>query len=146
MRIPVLTYHALSGSGNEYGSNDHVAFEKDLSIIEQLGGNIIGLEVIANCVAAAILAARAIVLRQESGVRATARLATASAIHPIAIPRMQRTALTTGIPRISKALMEPCGCRNTSLNRSASAAIAKQAPSTAGIADRKLRSATIQNT
>jgi len=37
MRIPVLTYHALNISGNDYASNDHVAFAADLELITELG-------------------------------------------------------------------------------------------------------------
>jgi hypothetical protein len=38
--IPVLTYHALNISGNDYGTNDHVAFASDLELINRLGWRI----------------------------------------------------------------------------------------------------------
>lgn len=35
--IPVLTYHALNITGNDYANNDHVAFASDLELITRLG-------------------------------------------------------------------------------------------------------------
>jgi hypothetical protein len=43
MRIPVLTYHALNIAGNDYASNDHVAFAADLRLIDDLGLRIVPL-------------------------------------------------------------------------------------------------------
>ena len=40
MRIPVLTYHARNIEGNEYGSNDHVAFASDLELLTECGWQI----------------------------------------------------------------------------------------------------------
>jgi peptidoglycan/xylan/chitin deacetylase (PgdA/CDA1 family) len=37
MRVPVLTYHAFNIAGNDYASNDHVAFAVDLAAITALG-------------------------------------------------------------------------------------------------------------
>ncbi|HET9031462.1 MAG TPA: polysaccharide deacetylase family protein, partial [Dokdonella sp.] len=43
MRIPVLAYHAVNISGNDYASNDHVAFAADLRQIDDLGLRIVPL-------------------------------------------------------------------------------------------------------
>jgi hypothetical protein len=43
MRIPVLTYHAVNISGNDYANNDHVAFAADLRLIDDLGLRIVPL-------------------------------------------------------------------------------------------------------
>lgn len=49
MRIPILTYHAVNISGNEYATNDHVAFAADLRLIHALGLRIVPLHhVVAN--------------------------------------------------------------------------------------------------
>lgn len=37
MRIPVLTYHAMSVHGNDYATNDHVALAADLEVISSRG-------------------------------------------------------------------------------------------------------------
>ena len=44
MRIPILTYHAVNISGNEYANNDHVAFAADLRLIDDLGLRIVPLQ------------------------------------------------------------------------------------------------------
>ena len=44
MRVPVLAYHAINISGNEYASNDHVAFAADLRLIDDLGLRIVPLQ------------------------------------------------------------------------------------------------------
>lgn len=41
--IPILTYHALHAPGWDYHSNDHVALERDLLLIRELGLRVIGL-------------------------------------------------------------------------------------------------------
>ena len=38
--IPVLTYHALNITGNDYATNDHVSFASDLELISRLGWKI----------------------------------------------------------------------------------------------------------
>ncbi len=43
MRIPVLTYHAVNIHGNDYASNDHVAFAEDLRLIDRLGLRVVPL-------------------------------------------------------------------------------------------------------
>ena len=43
MRIPVLTYHAVNIAGNDYASNDHVAFADDLRLIDDLGLRVVPL-------------------------------------------------------------------------------------------------------
>lgn len=43
MRVPVLAYHAVNIAGNDYASNDHVAFAADLSLIDDLGLRIVPL-------------------------------------------------------------------------------------------------------
>ncbi len=47
--IPVLTYHALNISGNDYANNDHVAFASDLELINKLGWRIQPLHHIVDC-------------------------------------------------------------------------------------------------
>jgi hypothetical protein len=37
VRVPVLTYHAVNVAGNDYASNDHIAFAADLRLIHRLG-------------------------------------------------------------------------------------------------------------
>ncbi len=44
MRVPVLAYHAINISGNDYASNDHVAFAADLRLIDDLGLRIVPLQ------------------------------------------------------------------------------------------------------
>jgi hypothetical protein len=44
MRVPVLTYHAVNIAGNDYLSNDHVAFASDLRTIDDLGLRVVPLE------------------------------------------------------------------------------------------------------
>ena len=41
LKIPVLTYHATNISGNDYGTNDHVALESDLELFYKHGIQII---------------------------------------------------------------------------------------------------------
>jgi peptidoglycan/xylan/chitin deacetylase (PgdA/CDA1 family) len=41
MRVPVLAYHAVNISGNDYATNDHVAFAADLRMIDDLGLRIV---------------------------------------------------------------------------------------------------------
>lgn len=43
MHVPVLTYHAVNIAGNDYASNDHVAFAADLRLIDDLGLRIVPL-------------------------------------------------------------------------------------------------------
>jgi hypothetical protein len=43
MRLPVLTYHAVNIAGNDYATNDHVAFAADLRLIDDLGLRIVPL-------------------------------------------------------------------------------------------------------
>lgn len=40
MRVPVLTYHSMNISGNDYTNNDHVALSQDLHTIRRLGMHI----------------------------------------------------------------------------------------------------------
>lgn len=44
MRVPVLAYHANNISGNDYSTNDHVAFAADLRLIDDLGLRIVPLQ------------------------------------------------------------------------------------------------------
>ena len=37
MAIPILTYHSARIGGNDYGSNDHVAFREDLRLLDSMG-------------------------------------------------------------------------------------------------------------
>jgi hypothetical protein len=43
LRVPVLTYHAVNIAGNDYATNDHVAFAADLRLIDDLGLRIVPL-------------------------------------------------------------------------------------------------------
>ena len=44
MRIPILTYHSMRIGGNEYASNDHVAFAEDLRVLTALGVRVTALQ------------------------------------------------------------------------------------------------------
>ena len=44
MRVPVLAYHATNVSGNDYASNDHLAFAADLRLIDDLDLRIVPLQ------------------------------------------------------------------------------------------------------
>lgn len=46
--VPILTYHAARISGNEYNTNDHVAFSEDLRVISALNYRIVSLGQIAD--------------------------------------------------------------------------------------------------
>ena len=43
MRVPVLTYHAVNIAGNDYATNDHVAFARDLHLIDEMGWRVVPL-------------------------------------------------------------------------------------------------------
>lgn len=43
-RCPVLLYHSQNVAGNDYAANDHVAFARDLRVIQALGMQIIALD------------------------------------------------------------------------------------------------------
>ncbi len=43
MRVPVLAYHAANITGNDYVTNDHVAFASDLRLIGELGLRVVPL-------------------------------------------------------------------------------------------------------
>ncbi|UXI69467.1 polysaccharide deacetylase family protein [Tahibacter amnicola] len=43
MRVPILTYHAVNIAGNDYASNDHVAFAADLEMLHATGWRIVPL-------------------------------------------------------------------------------------------------------
>lgn len=43
MRVPILAYHAVNIAGNDYATNDHVAFAADLRLIDDLGLRIVPL-------------------------------------------------------------------------------------------------------
>ena len=45
--VPILTWHAQHVSGNDYASNDHVAFARDLATIHRLGLRVVSLQAIA---------------------------------------------------------------------------------------------------
>jgi len=49
MTIPILTYHALNISGNDYATNDHVAFASDLELVTRAGWQIQPLHRIVDC-------------------------------------------------------------------------------------------------
>ena len=46
--VPVLTYHALNISGNDYANNDHVAFASDLEMVTALGWRIAPLRLVVD--------------------------------------------------------------------------------------------------
>lgn len=50
MRALVLTYHSHNISGNEYGSNDHVALARDLRTVHAAGARIVRLDDIVDAV------------------------------------------------------------------------------------------------
>ncbi|MEO8672825.1 MAG: polysaccharide deacetylase family protein [Tahibacter sp.] len=43
MQVPILTYHAVNVAGNDYASNDHIAFAVDLDVIHGAGLRIVPL-------------------------------------------------------------------------------------------------------
>jgi len=43
LRIPILAYHAVNIAGNDYATNDHVAFAADLRLIHALGLRVVPL-------------------------------------------------------------------------------------------------------
>lgn len=68
MAIPVLTYHSARIEGNDYASNDHVAFFHDLRLLHSLGFRIARLEdVVANLKAGARGAPRAVAITLDDG-------------------------------------------------------------------------------
>lgn len=44
LAIPILTYHSANVSGNDYATNDHVAFAEDLRLLTSLGWTIANLD------------------------------------------------------------------------------------------------------
>jgi hypothetical protein len=46
--VPVLTYHAVNIAGNDYATNDHVAFAQDLELIASLGCRVIAASELAD--------------------------------------------------------------------------------------------------
>lgn len=48
MRVPILTYHSVNIAGNEYSTNDHIAFAKDLRLITAEGWRIVPLHVVVD--------------------------------------------------------------------------------------------------
>jgi len=48
MSIPILTYHASYISGNDYASNDHVAFYDDIRLIHRLGLRVVSLDILVD--------------------------------------------------------------------------------------------------
>ncbi len=51
-RVPILTWHAMGVSGNDYATNDHVAFARDLEAIHAAGLRIVSLRRIADALIA----------------------------------------------------------------------------------------------
>ena len=51
-RVPILTWHAMGVSGNDYATNDHVAFARDLETIHAAGLRIVSLRRIADALIA----------------------------------------------------------------------------------------------
>jgi hypothetical protein len=43
VNIPILTWHAINIGGNDYGSNQHIAFREDLEVLHQQGFRIVPL-------------------------------------------------------------------------------------------------------
>lgn len=50
MTVPILTWHPQRVSGNDYATNDHIAFARDLETIHRLGLRVIPLHEIAEAV------------------------------------------------------------------------------------------------
>ncbi len=44
LAVPILTYHSANVSGDDYLTNDHVAFAEDLRLVSALGWTIAGLD------------------------------------------------------------------------------------------------------
>lgn len=51
-RIPILTWHAQRVDGNDYATNDHIAFARDLETIHRMGLRVVPLADIARAVLA----------------------------------------------------------------------------------------------
>lgn len=47
VRVPILTWHAMSVGGSDYGNNQHIAFRDDLETIQRLGLRVLPLKTIA---------------------------------------------------------------------------------------------------
>lgn len=66
--VPILTYHATNVDGNDYGSNDHVAFAQDLRLLDTLGHRIVPLEQVVDALlAGASLPERAVAITFDDG-------------------------------------------------------------------------------
>ena len=50
LRVPILTYHAVNISGNDYANNDHTAFAADLRLIDDIGLRIVPLHWVVDAV------------------------------------------------------------------------------------------------
>ena len=46
-RVPILTWHAMDVGGNDYGTNQHIAFREDLETVHRLGFRVVPLADIA---------------------------------------------------------------------------------------------------
>lgn len=44
MRVPVVTYHSMRVDGNDYSTNDHIAFREDLRTSTALGYEVVALD------------------------------------------------------------------------------------------------------
>lgn len=56
MAIPILTYHSQNIAGNDYASNDHVAFAEDLRLLTLSGWHVTPLTAVADLVCRADMA------------------------------------------------------------------------------------------
>ena len=48
LRVPILVYHSMNISGNDYINNNHIALREDLELLTALGWNVVPLHDIVN--------------------------------------------------------------------------------------------------
>ena len=67
-RVPILAYHATNIDGNDYATNDHVAFAHDLRLIDALGFRVVALsDVVDALLGDAPLPERSVALTFDDG-------------------------------------------------------------------------------
>ena len=129
MKVPVLTYHSMRIDGNDYASNDHVAFSEDLRTIGALGFGVVSLADLVTRLSAEAAASKAMekcvglafddgpdfdfydlphpswgMQRSMLGIMADA----ASAPHPAKLPAVHATSFVIVSPDARRALDRAC--------------------------------------
>lgn len=68
--IPILTYHGIHVDGDDYAANDHIGLQRDLTLLHELGWQIIALETLIQALLKggwADLPTRSVVLTLDDG-------------------------------------------------------------------------------